>query len=256
MPSPGREAAAVAKQADGSFDWELWQAEYDKRLAEQHERLLHEARAAFRAMDGWATVKSQEDWQATVRKAAEDLDKGGFLIERLGAERHLDPELMATLLVLRRRLIDEHSATTAAELMLIDVAVLSYYHTIRINGWIGNFAMLIENEFFQKESPSAKFRDKYGYSASEIRGLRVEDHVHRIGEELLPLLDRCNRMMLRNLKALKSLCEPGAPNVSIGSAGQVNVAQAQLNRTAEAGAGRPGRRSRTRARGPSAALRG
>src|SRR5207248_1746754 len=210
-------------------DWELYQAEYERRLAERQERLLHEARAAFRAMDGWATVKSQEDWQATVRKAAQDLDKGGFLIERLVAERHLDPELMATLLVLRRRLVDEHGATTAAELMLIDVAVLSYYHTIRINGWIGNFAFLIESEFFSKQSLSAKFRDKYGHGASEIRGLRVEDHVHRMGEQLLPLLDRCNRMMLRNLKALKALREPNGPSVSIGAAGQVNVAQAQVN---------------------------
>ena len=147
MPTPAEEALAVAKAAKTGedVDWELFQAEYERRLAERQEKLLHEARAAFRAMDGWATVKSQEDWQATVRKAAQDLDKGGFLIERLGAERHLDPELMATLLVLRRRLIDEHGATTAAELMLIDVAVLSYYHTLRINGWIGNFAFLIDH---------------------------------------------------------------------------------------------------------------
>src|SRR5207248_3958020 len=158
-------------------DWELYQAEYERRLAERQERLLHEARAAFRAMDGWATVKSQEDWQATVRKAAQDLDKGGFLIERLVAERHLDPELMATLLVLRRRLIDEHGATTAAELMLIDVAVLSYYHTLRINGWLGNFAMLIESEFFSLASPSAKLKDRYGWGTDNIQGLQVEEYL-------------------------------------------------------------------------------
>ena len=36
-------------------------------------------------------------------------------------------------------------------------------------------------------------------------------------------------MMLRNLKALKALGEPNGPSVSIGAAGQVNVAQAQVN---------------------------
>jgi hypothetical protein len=46
---------------------------------------------------------------------------------------------------------------------------------------------------------------------------------------LLPLPDRCDRMMLRNLKALKSLRQPAAPSVSIGAAGQVNVATQQAN---------------------------
>jgi hypothetical protein len=244
MPTPSAEAFAIARAAapsDEEIDWGLYQREHDRLMAERQEKLLHGARSVFRAMDGWAMVENQDAWQETVRKAADDLDSGGFLIERLGAERHLDPELLATLLVLRRRLIDEHGATTAAELMLIDVAVLGYFHTIRINGWIGNFAMLTESEFFSRESLTAKFRDKYGRAAGEINGLRVEDHVHRIGEELLPLLDRCNRLMLRNLKALKAMREPAAQSVSIGSAGQVNVAQAQVNAGAggcERGAGR------------------
>jgi hypothetical protein len=233
MPRAEDEALAAVTQPDGSHDFEAYMAEYQQRLAERHKLLRTEARAAFRAMDGWAMVKSQDDWQATVLKAAEDLDRGGFLLDRLGAERHLDPELMAVLLVLRRPLIDEHGATSAAELMLIDVAVLSYYHTLRINGWIGNFAALIESEFFGTASLHAKLQDRYGRADHRINGLRVDDHVQRIGEQLLPLLDRCNRMMLRNLKALKSLREPAPPSVSIGSAGQVNVAAQQVNAAAD-----------------------
>lgn len=230
MPSPSDEAFAIARAAapsEDEIDWELYQKEYERVLAERQEKLLHGARGIFRAMDGWALVKDQDDWQETVRKAAEDLESGGFLVERLGGERFLDPELIATLLVLRRRLIDEHGASTAAELMLIDVAVLAYFHTIRINGWIGNFALLIESKFSSKQSLTAKFKGKYGYGAGEVHGLRVEDHVQRIGEELLPLLDRCNRLMLRNLKALKAVREAPMPSVSIGSAGQVNVAAQQ-----------------------------
>ena len=45
----------------------------------------------------------------------------------------------------------------------------------------------------------------------------------------MPLLDRCNRMMLRNLKALKSLREGPTPSVSIAAAGQVNLASSQVN---------------------------
>jgi hypothetical protein len=147
MPSAAHEAyevVAAARDADGETDWALFQAEYERRLAERHERLMGDARAAYRAMDGWGTVKSREDWEQTVERARDEYDQGAFLIDRLGAECHLDPPLIAVLLRLRRGLIDEHGATTAAELMVIDLAVLSYYHTLRINGWVGNFAALIE----------------------------------------------------------------------------------------------------------------
>ncbi len=45
----------------------------------------------------------------------------------------------------------------------------------------------------------------------------------------MPLLDRAIRMMLRNLKALDDRRRPPAPNLNIGSAGQVNVGQHQVN---------------------------
>jgi hypothetical protein len=232
MPSAAQEAyevAAASRDATGDADWELFQVEYERRLAARHQRLMTDARAAYRAVDGWSSVKSREEWEHAVAEASEGYQRGAFLIDQLGAERYLDPTLMAVLLVLRRRLVDEHDARTAAELMLIDLAVISYYHTLRINGWVGNFASLIEHEFFDKEGPSAKLQERYGRGSHEIGGLRVEDYIHRVGEQLLPLLDRCNRMMLRNLKALKTMREGPAPSVSIGRIGQVNVATNQAN---------------------------
>jgi len=232
MPSAAQEAYEAidaARDANGEADWSLFQAEYERRVAERHTRLMTDARAAYRAMDGWSTVKSREDWEQAVANASEEYQRGAFLIDQLGAERHIDPTLTAVLLVLRRRLIDEHDARTAAELMLIDLAVISYYHTLRINGWVGNFAGLIEHEFFGKEGPSAKLQQRYGRGSHEIQGLRVEDYIHRVGEQLLPLLDRCNRMMIRNLKGLKTMREGPMPSVNIGNAGQVNVAANQAN---------------------------
>jgi hypothetical protein len=111
--------------------------------------------------------------------------------------------------------------------MLIDSAVLAYYHQLRINGWVGDFSALLENEFFGKETLTAKLKGYYG--SDNVRGLRAEDIVHRLGEELFPLLDRANRLMLRNLKALHELKLPPQPNVTIGQAAQVNVAQQQVN---------------------------
>jgi hypothetical protein len=232
MPSPEQEAYAVAKatstEGNESFDWEVYQAEYERRLAAHQKRLQTDARSAFRAMDGWGTVKSQADWERIVAQAAAGVDSSGFLIDRLGAERRIDPPLMAVLLTLRRRLIDEHGATTAAELMMIDSAVLSYYHLLRINGWIGNLAMWLENEFFRTDSLTAKLEARYGHHA-EVRGLRVEELVNQLVERLMPLLDRSNRMLLRNLKALRERRQEPAPSVNIGAAGQVSVGGQQVN---------------------------
>ena len=230
------EAVAMAAEVEGGVDgtrrFEIFREEYQRRLAERHRTLERDASASARAMDGWANVKSREDWLAMVTRADQDLDTGNFLIDRLGAERHLDPAMMAMLLVLRRRLIDEHGATTAAELMMVDLAVLSYYHTLRINGWVGNLAQWLEGEFFAKGSLTIRPQNapaNYRHRDPKLPPLWVEHIVERLAEQLLPLLDRSNRIMLRNLKALREQRQAPAPSVSIGNAGQVNVAAVQSN---------------------------
>src|SRR3954469_19665075 len=145
-------ACAEATSPDGTVDddrrFEVYKAEYERRIAERRERLTRDTQAVFRAMDGWGRVESNDAWHAMVEQVATDLQTGGFLIDRLGSERYLDPELAAALLVLRRKLIEEYGAESAADVMLIDVAILSYYHTLRINGWIGNLQGQVESEFF------------------------------------------------------------------------------------------------------------
>src|SRR3712207_6674487 len=100
---------------------------------------------------------------------------------------------MAALLVLRRRLIIEHQATTAEELILIDSALIAYHHQLRLNGWIGNLALLVEHDFFGSDGPRVKLREHYG---PQVEALQVEERLVRIGEQLLPLLDRSNRLLL------------------------------------------------------------
>jgi hypothetical protein len=63
----------------------------------------------------------------------------------------------------------------------------------------------------------------------KIRGLTVEEIVNQLVEKLMSLLDRCNRMMLRNLKALEDQRRSPAPSLNIGLARQVNVGQVQSN---------------------------
>jgi hypothetical protein len=207
-------------------------AVYQGILAERHERLARDAHASWRSMEGWAHVTTEAEWEAEVVQADEDFDSGQFLLSRLGAQRYLDPPLMAVLLRLRRRLIDEHGAVTAAEILMVDSVVLGYYHQMRVTGWIGDFSQWLEAEFFRKGSLGVRMlEDGDGRRGVKIRGLTVEEIVERLAEKLMPLLDRSNRMMLRNLKALEARRQPPMPNVSIGQAGQVNVGAQQVNTT-------------------------
>lgn len=226
MATAEEEALVAAKAAGEGFEWDTYKEAYERGLAERHKRLQHDARASYRAMDGWSNVKDEAAWLQKVEQAEEALANGRFLIDRLGAERQLDPELMAALMVLRRRLICEHRVTGAADLLLIDSALIAWYHTLRINGWVGNFAMLIEHEFFGTQGPTAKMRDLYG---SGVKSFEAERMVERVGEQLLPLLDRLNRLMLRNLRALRDPRQRPAASVMIGAAGQVNVGAQQVN---------------------------
>jgi hypothetical protein len=206
------------------------QAEYQGILARRHERLLRDASGSWRAMEGWGNVTTEEEWHEAVVRADDDYDSGQFLLDRLGAQRYLDPPLMAVLLALRRRLVEEHGAQTAAELMMVDMTVLSYYHAMRVTGWIGDFSQWLESEFFRKGSLTVRPHEMAdGKIGVKVRGLRVEEIVERLVDKLMPLLDRSNKMMLRNLTALREYRRPPVPSVSIQQAGQVNVAHQQVN---------------------------
>jgi hypothetical protein len=168
--------------------------------------------------------QNSDSWDRTCEEAARDYCSGKFLIERLGAERFLDPTLMATLWRLRQQLIAELPNPTTADYMLVDMAVLAYHNALRVQNWIGDMALYVEREFFGQPSPAVKM----GKRGSEER-LSVEERLNRLGEQLLPLLDRANRMMLRNLKTIRELRQTPVPSVAIGRAEQVNVAELQAN---------------------------
>jgi hypothetical protein len=215
---------APVNDSDESIE-QLFQSWRDRTDA-NYLTLRRQARAGFRAMTGWEAVPSEEAWLDLCDTAVEEYQSGRFLIERLGAERFLDPSLMATLLMLRQELLRGLNAHSAHEYLLVDMLLLSYHHLLRFNGWIGNVALLIEHEFFAQESPSATFARRNGRSRASSDGLRVEDQVQRVGEQLLPLMDRAQRMFIRALRELRRSPSAG---VAVGQAGQVNVATSQQN---------------------------
>jgi len=202
-----------------------WWREWEENRSAKVKKMRHDAQANYKAMDGWRRVTTDEEWQEVYDKSLVDYKSGAFLLEQLGAERYLDPSQFATLLVLRQAMIDEMQVESPAEYMLLDLAIIAYRQALRVNGWIGDLALTIEREFFNDRGPTARLRG----DGTRFRGLTVELELERMREMMLPMLDRCNRMFIRNLRAIQELRRGPAPNVNIGAAGRVNVAQQQVN---------------------------
>jgi hypothetical protein len=180
----------------------------------------------MRAMQGWRDIRTVEEWQAASDDAREGYQSGRFLIERLGAERFLDPQLMATLWQLRQGLLEECGTASPAMTMAIDLAVMAYANALRVQGWIGDLALVIEHELFAEESLKVKLRQQYG---PKFDGFAVEEALRRLREQLLPVWERVNRQLLQHLQALQRRGPGSPPMVAIGRAGQVNVARQQVN---------------------------
>lgn len=144
-------------------------------------------------------------------------EPGAFLTQRLGAERHLDLELVAVLAQLRQELLDGIENPTAADKMLADTAVLAYRNVLRMQGWVGSLCLVVDRELFGQEPVS----EANGATVGE----RIDREMLKLEQSLMPLLDRAHRMLVRSLDRLEARRSKGGPQaqVSIGRATQVNV---------------------------------
>ncbi len=64
---------------------------------------------------------------------------------------------------------------------------------------------MVEAEFFGRARPIPQFRDRHGQEGRKIRGLTVEEYINRLGQDLIPLAERCGRVMREALAALETL---------------------------------------------------
>ncbi len=96
---------------------------------------------------------------------------------------------------------------TPADDALIDRAVVPEFHTDQ--RWTGKATPMVVHEFFGRDRPRARFRDRHG----EIRGLTVEEYINRLGQDLIPLAERCAHVMREALAALEAT--RGAPSQAV-----------------------------------------
>jgi hypothetical protein len=195
----------------------------EAELNTQHQELRDQAQAILAAVKGRRGVQREEDWQKIFQQAKVNYESGRFLIQQLGAERYLEPELMATVAQLRRGLLGGIQNPTAADSMMADTAVIAYRNLLRVQGWIGDLCLVVERELFGQ----APLNQYHGHTV----GQRLTEEITRLEEIMMPLLERCHRMMAKCIAHLEARRSNGVAraSVTVGLAGQVNVDCAVMN---------------------------
>ena len=122
---------------------------------------------------------------------------------------------------LRRGLIEEANAASASEFVLIDMAVMDFANAMRLQAVIGNTVLIIESEMFGQPTLRAKWKKQHGARPEDIQGLAVEEHVARLRDQLLPLVEKAQRLAREHLEAIGRMHRQ--PAVSIERAEAVNV---------------------------------
>lgn len=171
----------------------------------------------------WANIRTQDEWNEAKQNSLKDYFSGRFLIESIGGAKNNRPALVAVLLQLRLGWIEEYELSTIPELIVLDFALLSYYHYLRVNDVIGNLEWAVNFEFFEQENPKVKYDKNYNPKA-----FSSEEHVKQMTDALLPSMDRFNKMFLRNLKALRDLKRSNMV-LNIGNVNQLNIGEKQIN---------------------------
>jgi hypothetical protein len=167
-------------------------------------------------------LQSPDAWEETVTKAAGDYRSGLALIDQLGAFGLLDPALAGMLLAIRRGLIEETNASTD-ELVLIDMAVVAYANAMRLQSMIGNTALVIESEMFGQPTLRAKWKSAYGGRPEDVQGFAVEEHVARLRDQLLPLVERAHRTARESIEAIRRTRQVPAIRVERAKAVEIRL---------------------------------
>jgi hypothetical protein len=148
--------------------FEARQREREELRDQTYRQLMLDAQACARSMFHSPQLNSPDEWEATVKKALEDHRSGRALMDQLGADRLIDAPTAGMLLAIRRGLIEETTATTASELVLIDMAVIADAKA-RLQSMIGNTALLIETEMFGQPTMRANGRSSTAAGQTTFR---------------------------------------------------------------------------------------
>ncbi len=175
----------------------------------------------------WSGILDQAGLDKKLQEAAEGYRNGNFFLERIGRYRDVDTELTMTVMHLRNDWIEQYDIKTAPEFMLLDAAMMSYFHFIRLNEVINNITADLEWDIFALDVPEFH-RTRFGINGEKRDKAISEELARRLHEVLQPVLDQYNRMLIRNMKALRDWKRTSI-QLNIGSISQMNIGDKQIN---------------------------
>src|SRR5437016_3398282 len=114
------------------------------------------------------------------------------------------------------------------------MAVIAYANAMRCQSMIGNTALVLEAEMFGQPSLRAKWKKKHGARPEDINGLAVEEHVARLRDKLLPLVEKSHRIARECIEAISRLRQ--APSASVKRSEAIGIAPVAIgegNRTGD-----------------------
>ena len=204
----------------------------DKRVEEIKKKSAVEKKQcslSYRCNMSWAGINSQKEFDQARKTADEDYCNGNFFLERIGRYRQVDVPLTLTILNIRQQWIEEYEIKSIPEYILLDMALVSYFHFLRLNENVNNAMANIEWQMFALDAPMF-MKNSYGNRLGAERNDKAvaEEIAHNLQEILQPVLDKFNRLFIRNLKAMRDL-KRGNILLNIGNVGQVNIGDQQLN---------------------------
>ncbi len=192
---------ARALSATERAEIEARYGEYQGHRDGAYEQLLLDAQACARAMKSSPSLGESAEWQDIASRSLDDYRSGRSLMDHLGAVRLLDPATTGMLLAIRRGLIEENHATSMVEYMLIDMTVVAFANAMRLQSIVGNTSLIIEGEMFGQPTLRAKWGQAVG-GRSEIQGLAIDEHVAKLRDSIIPLVERFHRMGRESVEAL------------------------------------------------------
>lgn len=194
-----------------------------------YEKELKMCNEKYRGELKWAGITTEKQWLKLRERMHGEYKNGQFFFETIGMQRNFDPDFLAVLINLRQVWIKDYDIKTAPEFMLLDSALIAYYHQIKLHSMVGNMEAKVERQFFTQEELDYSYPKKgnttYDFSKPNIA---IENIIDSTINKTIPLLDKFNRMFLRNLKALRDLKRSNI-NLNIGNVGQINVGKEQVN---------------------------
>ena len=87
-------------------------------------------------------------------------------------------------------------------MILIDTAVIAFANAMRIQSIVGNTCLIIEAELFCQPDLRAKWIRASEGRPAKVSGLAVDEHIVRLREQLMPLVERFHRLGRESIDAI------------------------------------------------------